>query len=530
MTKQGLGGMKTASGPRKNQRLVQDRTYFLGQLRTKNQELSQEITNLHREVEKTVEDQSTYVIYEKRAEKLAGEIKELQRELGDYNTLVDKLNTEDSINDIQMDYEDLKAGNDREGKVLDALFEQKQKKQEQISSLELELQQEKSMADNMVADMPHDLKQKYTRAKEINEHLIKQLELGQRDVDQLSLKRKELEEELSNSPVKQEAVKLYEQLHELEEKRDQLLTEAANRLTPQEEREKLLKQVKEDNQEIASMERQTIDLRERATNSQNEIQQIDLDLEENQGAKSQKFKELKKREETMDDFLENFDMTKEQDTEKIALLERNIVTILNSMSGDMQAVNQLPSTSEFSAMREDLGVKEEEMEKSKNTASNLALESQKLQEDLEKVEMLEQKITTELASLKEQLSRYEDDLAIYRDLDRLKRESEERKTQLGEDKINLHKRKESLRKALIYVSGDYDGMRTQLNDNETHVQLLNLERKWQHLEQNNFVVKEYIASKTHETDVRPIARKVDGMLKLYNESIVEKLGGKNPGM
>ncbi len=51
-------------------------------------------------------------------------------------------------------------------------------------------------------------------------------------------------------------VRLYEQLHELEEKRDQLLEEQQSRGTPQEEREKLLRQVKEDNQEIASMDRQ----------------------------------------------------------------------------------------------------------------------------------------------------------------------------------------------------------------------------------------------------------------------------------
>ena len=51
-------------------------------------------------------------------------------------------------------------------------------------------------------------------------------------------------------------VRLYAQLHELEEKRDQLMIEAQSKGTPEEEREKLLKQVKEDNQEIAIMEKQ----------------------------------------------------------------------------------------------------------------------------------------------------------------------------------------------------------------------------------------------------------------------------------
>ena len=51
-------------------------------------------------------------------------------------------------------------------------------------------------------------------------------------------------------------MRLYEQLHELEVKRDEILKEQQTRGTPEQEREKLLKQVKEDNQEIASMDRQ----------------------------------------------------------------------------------------------------------------------------------------------------------------------------------------------------------------------------------------------------------------------------------
>lgn len=54
------------------------------------------------------------------------------------------------------------------------------------------------------------------------------------------------------------AVRLHEQLRELEEKRDALLQEVQAKGTPQEERERLLKQVKEDNTEIASMERQYV--------------------------------------------------------------------------------------------------------------------------------------------------------------------------------------------------------------------------------------------------------------------------------
>lgn len=53
-----------------------------------------------------------------------------------------------------------------------------------------------------------------------------------------------------------EALNLLEQLHSVELKRDQLLEETRNVLTPAEEREKLLKIIKEHNQEITAIEKQ----------------------------------------------------------------------------------------------------------------------------------------------------------------------------------------------------------------------------------------------------------------------------------
>jgi intraflagellar transport protein 74 len=55
---------------------------------------------------------------------------------------------------------------------------------------------------------------------------------------------------------KQEALNLLEQLHTIELQRDQLYEETKNVLSPEEEREKLLKQTKENNQQIASFEKQ----------------------------------------------------------------------------------------------------------------------------------------------------------------------------------------------------------------------------------------------------------------------------------
>ena len=83
------------------------------------------------------------------------------------------------------------------------------------------------------------------------------------EVDALNSKKAALEDELSMSHVKKEAVGLYETLRDVEEKRDRLLQEERERGTPAQEREKLLQQVKDDNAEISTMERQIGELQDK---------------------------------------------------------------------------------------------------------------------------------------------------------------------------------------------------------------------------------------------------------------------------
>lgn len=526
MTQQGLGGMKTAA---KGQRQVHDKTYFLGLVRSKINELNVEITRLNKEIENVSEENSSYLTYEKRAETLASEIKDLQGELGDYNTLVDKLTTDEDIQDVEFDLNDLRAANERESRKIEDLFELKKQKEEQIKQIEHELDQEKRMADNLVNDMEPDMRQKYYRLKDMNEHMLKQLESGQQELDVLNSKMEGLQEELSMSQVKQEAVRLYEQLNELEMKRDSLIEEAKSTTSPAEEREKLLKQVKEDNMEIASMERQTNEFREKIESVQEEIHSLDMDIEENQGERNQKYKELKKREETMDEFLQTFEETKSQEFHKIGELEQNIVSLLEHISRNMGRFHALPSQSELAEMKEDLAFKEGEMKKSEFTSVGLAQEHEKLREDLEKVEQLEDKINTELVMLREKIATMETELVTFRDLDSLRRKSEEKKQKLQSDRIILQRRKETFKRQLQQLSANYEGLKATLNENETYTQLGNLERKWQHHEQNNFVMRDFINTKTMECNYRPISRRVFNGVSEYN-SLLQNQMANNPSM
>ncbi|KAM3834028.1 intraflagellar transport protein 74 homolog [Diretmus argenteus] len=523
VTQQGLSGMKTGmKGP---QRQILDKSYYLGLLRSKINELTTETSKLHKEIDNFNQENSVYLSYEKRAEGLAGEIKELQGHLADYNMLVDKLNTNTEMEDVMNDFNVLKAQNDREAESIDVIFTERREREEAIRMIDEEIRREKRVADEVVKAMPAAKQEKYGALTAANEELLQELSVRQEELDVLLTRKEAYEAELGLSHMKQEAVRLHETLSTLEARRDAMKAEDKNLGSPQEEREKLFRQVKEDNQEIASMERQLVETRERGSQIAEEIRRLENDTEEAHGECHQKYKELKRREEEIDRFLESFEEARTREQENTSQTQENIISLLEHSSRNMARLRQVATVtaSDLRSMQEVLVTKETEVVQSESTAKGLTSESQRLQQDLDKVQQLQGKITGELSALKEQISTMETALHNYSDLDTLKTTAEQRKKRLQEERVSLTQRLDSFTQLSQGMNQNYEALKNKLQENETHAQLANLERKWQHLEQNNFVMKEFIASKSQESDYVPVAKTVTQQLADYNKSLIETL-------
>ena len=210
-------------------------------------------------------------------------------------------------------------------------------------------------------------------------------------------------------------------------------------------------QVKEDNEEISMMERQIVEAQEKARSLTEARDQLDQDLEENQSERNQKYRELKKREETMDQFLQAFDDTKEAEQQKLTELEGQISGLLEGMSRNLVSVGHLPTSQVFGTMKEDLAFKEGEVEKSRNTLDGLSREHQQLTMNLEKIEALEDKIKTEMTTLKEKMGRMDEEMVTFSDLDRLRQEAEEKRQRLEEERGELQGRREGVLQAIANV-------------------------------------------------------------------------------
>ena len=86
--------------------------------------------------------------------------------------------------------------------------------------------------------------------------------------------------EVRGSALKQEAVSLYEQMSELEARRETLERDLREHRTPAEEREHLLAQVRSDNQEIALLERQQQEANARSETLQDQLRNIEQEADE----------------------------------------------------------------------------------------------------------------------------------------------------------------------------------------------------------------------------------------------------------
>ncbi|NXG62353.1 IFT74 protein, partial [Hemiprocne comata] len=528
VTQQGLSGMKTAmKGP---QRQIMDKTYYLGLLRTKTNELRTEINKLQEEVETFKQEKSVYLSYEKRAEALADEIKELRGQVADYNTVVDILNTKTDTAEVIRKYNMLKAQNDRNAQSVDKIFIERLGIEKLIHNVEEDIEREKVVADDIIKGMSQENQAKYMEMKAANEKLSQELVVQQQELDALNVKEESLSAEIAHSQLKQKAVQLYRKLYELEERRDRMIAEDKNTESPQEERERLLKQartynINDNSQEIASMERQLAEVNEKTNHMKKVIQRLDMDLENHQGDENWKYKELKKWEESMDNFLETFEEVKKQELERKAQIEANIVALLEHSSRIVNRVKQISSVTnqELKIMQEDLTFKSNEMQKSQSTAKNLLTEIEKLQMDLQKMELLEGKMVDEVASLKDKIEQTKTDLEVYSNLPALKASGEDKIKRLQDDKEKLTKRRHAFKKIIEHLNTEYETLKTELQENETNSQLTNLERKWQHVEQNNFMMKEFKATKSQESDYQPIMKNVRKLVKEHNEALIEAL-------
>ncbi|KAJ3017081.1 UNVERIFIED_CONTAM: Intraflagellar transport protein 74 [Siphonaria sp. JEL0065] len=509
MTQQGLGGIK-GNMPTGNGRMVQDRTFWQSELRQKIGLLTTEINKLSTEAETMNKENSNYAAFEKRADILANDLRELQGQLGDFNTLIDKLHTDSDLSDIEKQCAQLKSKNQRESQILDEIFMQRQQKDLLVREVEKNIEEERQRSESQINELEPERRALYLEAKDNNAHYLEEIQRRQIELDDLITKESTLKQEIRHDSGKQKALAYYEKLMNLQNKKEEMeesLRELDKEAGPQ-EKSRLLEQVKEDNQETSAMERKIAELEEHAHRLKEGLSQIDMDTDTGGAGsdKSGKYEELVKKDKEMTVFLDNFDDRKTDAVKRNQEIEKDIVQLLHRIKNlAKNDVSRLPSQQDHQELQSDLKFKEKEMRNSENTTEGLMIERDRRLQDLEKVNQLETKLNAELQFLNEKIEKLEVDIKKVSNIDAVKKEAEFMKKKNMNDREFLRTQRDTLKSYNKTLAARQEAKRAHIHENETYTQLGALEQRLRHHESNNFHLKDYIVSKTAESDYKTVA-------------------------
>jgi len=521
VTQQGMMGMKaTVQGPG---RQIADKTYYMGELRKKCDEMQSEIRKMNTEVEQYNKDNQMYNQMERKYEVLIKDVRKLQGDLADLNLIVDKSRNNTDPQDIANAFQALKGKNDADRKRVDYLFLECQAKENEIRSIEQQCSEFQKKAEEKLNSLPAEQRMQYAQLQDDYKRLLADVEQKQLTYDNLCRQLSAGEEALMAEPLKQRLNSIQEQkLKQLEQKRN--LEAELNKpvMSEEEEREMLLSQVKEDNKQIKITERNMEEINSRVRQVHQDLEELEKGGGVKESEDAKKYQKLREKDQEMTEFIENFDQKHSKELTTVKEIETRIFKLLEHISKDLQRQQQLPSKENFQDLQDEVAVKQRGLENSQSTAERLRQEKKNRDAELEKIVNLDQKINVELTSLREKSEQMKQELEVFSDMNKLKKDAESNRVAMTAKKAQLDSRRKALKQQVQLLSTDFDKCKQDLATNEFAGSLEAAEQKLRHYEQNIFHLREFIDSKEAETDYASVYEEVSSQVAEINTILQAK--------
>jgi intraflagellar transport protein 74 len=525
VTNQGMKGIHPVSvGPK---RQVADRSYYMGQLRTKNAELQAEITRLRAEEENIRKGTTAAVSMDKKSRELQNEINQLKNTLSDYNFALSKATSGVDVESMNGDTEMLKEHNAAQSKKVDEVFLDGKTREQKANQLEGQIKQQLDELDQKLNAEP-EKRAEYYAIREKSARLQEMLLPMQRELDTLQRKHAAISAELSTDTTRKTALKLQAQRDKLEKEKEGLLEEIRQSPTGSlpDEKSKLLNMVKTETAEIDRLQGVQEEVKGEIKKLKETIAGMNNDLQEYKGERAEKYKELEAKDREMQEFIDGFDASRADVVSQSSKVEAAIVAKLEDIGKSMHFVDTLQHTSQqqVQEMQGDLDFKRKQLDYSLSTHERLKNELDLRKKELEKVDNLDAKISTELQAITEKIKQNEESIKVYGDLDTLRTDADQRKRKLQVERAEASKLRDQMKTVVHLLTTDkYEVLRQAMNENECHASLQAQENKIRMIHQSVFQTSDFIKQKGSEADFLPIKAKCLRMCDDINNYIQKQL-------
>lgn len=496
MTTTGLEAPKTSRGKTAGlQRQVQDKSYWVGVLKTKINELTAEITTISRENEEMALEENRMGLLKKKAETLAKELAANNSQLSVYSEFMDRQRVGDTIDDMKEDVEAMKMENEELASSLESGFEDQKRLEGLISGMQKRMDDAQAAWNRVLVQFDGQQNKELEILERESADLMRDVRSLESEMESLQVKKQQAESRVgmgADSFLRKEILQSIDRLRNLEKQRDDL----TDTMDASDEKGRLLGQIKRDNREIASMESRVAEL-------ESEVEDVRTELdayEDTEGA--EKYRELKKKEQVMDSFLREFEQTKEQEVSRIRETGSHVNDSLDRITSMICHIDGLKAAS---AARGTTG----------SGIERLMDEKRRLELDVSKIAQLENKIKSEQESLTKKIKSLEADVEKYSDIDGLQKEMEGKSASLESERSELRERTKDVKRRIEREEESVTSLRQSLQKNPLFVKTKSLESRLTSVLSTN----ERINSAISDIDDSFLKKRVLDQMRMYNQRL-----------
>lgn len=447
-TVNGLPSANTKTSERK----VADKSYFIGILRNKINEIMREIEHLQTEIDKRKRDHSIQTNLEQSVSCLKNEITQRENELADYNVLSDYVQNGTHVDDIIEEFKAIEISNLKCEDEVNKSFKEKKDLEKIVSELEKNV---------------HDM---------MSQKQIPELKAMNKEIELLELKCSELKKAKTTVNLNGKS------------------------------REELLQMVKETTKNIGDTEKMIKDEQKTLFYIQNQIKNLtdkenDLDTE-----RGKKYLKLLQKEKEMNTFIQNFQDNVLTTQKEISNSQDHIYNTLVNISNEIKNIDDLPTTSYYKQLQNELAYKEKQIILATTTIQNLQIEVENRRKVLQHLNEADIKMQNEIENIKKSIKKMEDELPNFENVDVIKHEGEILIRNKSAERDQLKSQLLHLRKITNVLASKYNDVNRKIKNDEINIKLCSLEKGIREKSTEKNAIKEIIDENKRITNYSIVKR------------------------
>ncbi|TMS34833.1 hypothetical protein L596_002346 [Steinernema carpocapsae] len=157
---------------------------------------------------------------------------------------------------MEIELSELREKNGELNQIVEEALMARKTKEDEVKRLQSAVAEQKKENAALINSIDPEMRDAYEQLKEEAEGLKAQVREKQKDLQEVAAAKAKLDEEVAKSPLKHEAVLLYERLNELITKKNDIEREMKSEGTPEDLRERFVDQIKKINEGIGVIQKQ----------------------------------------------------------------------------------------------------------------------------------------------------------------------------------------------------------------------------------------------------------------------------------